>query len=54
MAVRYHTAEGAIQAAGAAFACPDDDLSTPRKQRRSRIASRLWTVASSVVLLLLV
>ena len=51
--MRYHSVEGAIQAAGAAFACPDDDLSTPRKLRRSRAASRLWTMASAVVLLLL-
>ncbi len=54
MALRYHTAEGAIQAAGAAFACPEDDLSTPRKLRRSRSTSRFWTVAGSFVLLLLV
>ncbi len=54
LALRYHSAEGAIQAAGAAFACPEDDLSTPRRLPRSRAASRFWTVASSVFLLLLV
>ncbi len=54
MALRYHTAEGAIQAAGAAFACAEDDLSSPRRPRRNKATSRFWTMTGSIFLLLLV
>ncbi len=53
MAVRYLTYENAIQAAGAAFACDQDDLSAAGNKPARRGKAALKTCALAIAFLLL-
>jgi len=53
MSVRYHSVEGAIRAAGAAFACAEDDLSYGSRPARRMRAQQPWVLKGALVILFL-